>query len=316
LSEALTYSFVSARELELLHAPAPCVFLANPMSEERSVMRTSLLPGLLEALRRARRHGERGVRLFTIGSRFLPRNPSVPSTAGQAVRPRHEEDLRILPEERPSFAAVLAGPRPTYLAAKPDEIDLYDAKAVATELVERLTRQRTTVRHVSGAGVEHLHPRGAAEVLVGDVRVGLFGPLHPDVVESMDLEGPAHIVELDLSAIENLGKPTPRFQPIPRLPAVTRDLAIELDELVPVAEVEDAIERAAGELCESVELFDVFRGAPVAAGRRSLAFRIVYRDPLSAKDPDHARTLTDEEVDRQQSAVLEAIRRLGGALRG
>src|SRR5690606_1027265 len=144
-------------------APAPVVVLEHPLSEERSVLRTSLLPGLLEALRRARHRGERNVRLFSVGAVFLPPNPQAHVSPG---RPRQGTDSNTLPEERLSFAAVLAGARPEYLSLKPPEVEVYDAKGIAVELVERITRQTATVVGI-GASPEtpHLHPRGAAKVL-------------------------------------------------------------------------------------------------------------------------------------------------------
>jgi phenylalanyl-tRNA synthetase beta chain len=287
--------------------------LANPLTEERSVLRTSLLPGLLEALRRARRRGERAVRLFSIGARFLA---PVSGVKDADPRPRATEDIGALPEERPSFAAVLAGPRPSHLS-KPDDVDVWDAKGVAVELVERFTRLSAEVRHAAGsAGTEHLHPRGAAEIWVGNTRVGSFGPLHPDVVDALDLDGPAQIVELDLIALEQIGRVTPRYRPIPRLPPVRRDVALAVPDAVPALEVERVIREAAGELCESIELFDLFRGAGIPEGHRSLAFHLVYRDPKATTDPDHARTLTDKEVDERHAEVVRAATdQLGGRLR-
>ncbi len=182
LSEALTYAFVSGRELSAVSAPAPVVSLANPLTEERSVMRTSLLPGLLEALRRARRYGERSVRLFSVGARFLPPAAGARSPAAASARPHRDGDRGVLPEERPSFAAVLAGPRPVHLAADSEDHDVYDAKGVAFAMVERLTHRAATLGHAPGAPhTQHLHPRGAAEIRVDDTPVGVLGPLHPDV---------------------------------------------------------------------------------------------------------------------------------------
>jgi phenylalanyl-tRNA synthetase beta chain len=313
LSEAVTYAFVAPRELEAVRAPKPTVALANPLSEERSVMRTSLLPGLLEALRRARRHGERAVRLFSVGARF---SAPVEAVSAGSPRPRAADDVRALPSELPSFAAVLAGPRPAHLS-KPAEVDVWDAKGIAVELVERFTRRASETRHAAGSpGTEHLHPRGAAEVWVGDVRAGVFGPLHPDVVEALDLDGPAQVVELDLAALERIGRATPRYRPIPRLPPVMRDVSLVVRDEVPVLEVERVIRRAAGDLCESVRLFDLFRGGDVPDGHRSLAFHLVYRDPKATIDPDHARTLTDKEVDERHAEVSRAAtEELGGRLR-
>jgi phenylalanyl-tRNA synthetase beta chain len=215
-----------------------------------------------------------------------------------------------LPEERPSFAAVLAGARPGHLGPAED-VDVFDAKGLAVELVERLTGRTPEVASMGGDRAAHLHPRGAATVTLGGVRLGTLGPLHPDVVDALDLGATVQTVELDLAAIEALGHPPPAYRPIPRLPATARDVAIVVKDDVPAAEVERAIVSAAGELGESVELFDVFAGASIGAGARSLAFRVVYRDPKAATDPERARTLTDDEVDRQHERVRAAVKKLG-----
>ncbi|HVU01034.1 MAG TPA: phenylalanine--tRNA ligase subunit beta [Polyangiaceae bacterium] len=306
LSEAVTYSFVSEKELAAVHAPPPVVTLQNPLSEDRRVMRTSLLPGLLDVVKRARRRGERDARLFGVGARFLAPGDA----SASAARPRQPED-RVLPEERPSFAAVLAGARPGHLG-KPEEQDVFDAKGLAVELVERLTGRTPHVVAARGdARPAHLHPRGAALVSVEGTHVGTFGPLHPDVVDALDVGGPVQVVELDLAAVESVGNPTPKYRPIPRLPGTARDVAVIVREDLPAADVERAILAAAGELCESVELFDVFSGKSIGDGARSLAYRVVYRDPKASTDPDHARTLTDDEVERHHERVRAAVKQLG-----
>ncbi len=311
LSETVTYSFVSERELEAVRAPKSTVHLANPLSEERSRMRTSLLPGLLETLRRARRRGEKSVGLFATGARFLPPRAKRGSDA-LAARPPLPEDERLLPYEHLSFAAALGGPRRAHLE-KPTDVDAFDAKGVAVELIERLTGRTSSVGHATGEGTSHLHPRAAGEVRIEDERVGLFGPLHPDVVDALDLDGPAMIVEVDLEAVERLGRPRVAFRPIPRLPAVTRDLALVVSDDVSAGDVGRAIAKSGGKLCESVELFDLFRGGSIPDGHRSLAFHVVYRDPKAATDPDDARTLTDKEVDSQHASVVRAVNEEFGA---
>ena len=314
LSEALCHAFVSKRELELLGAPPPCVTLTNPLSEERSVMRTSLLPGLLDALRRARRRGERSVRMYSIGAVFLPSDGRPQSPAASAARPRMAADEGVLPLERPAFAAVLAGLRPGHL--RREELDLYDAKGVALALVSRVTGRVAELRSASGSSdAAHLHPRGAANVIVEDVRVGRLGPLHPEVVDGLDVDGPALVIELDLAALETLPPLTPTYRPIPRLPAVTRDLSLEVSEDVPAGSLQTRIAQAAGDLCESVELLDVFTGRPIPEGSRSLTFRVVYRDPKAATHPDQARTLTDKEVDARHAQVRAAAEQLGARAR-
>jgi phenylalanyl-tRNA synthetase beta chain len=317
LSEAVTYAFVAPDKLKAVGARAPSVTLLNPLSEERSVLRTSLLPGLLDALGHARRHGQETVRMFTLGVVFGPPVQKRGDDEPARARPRLGRDYGALPDEALSLAVVLAGPRPSYLA-KPETVDVYDAKGIAVELVERVTRRRADVRHAHrGPETAHLHPRGAAELLVAGQRVGVFGPLHPDLIEAFDLGSTAQVIEIDARRLELIGQPSPVYQPLPRLPAVVRDIALELPETVSAGDVAQTIGEAAGELCESVELFDLFSGGSLIPGRRSLAFRVVYRDPRAASDPDHARTLTDVEVDQRHAKVIQTTsERFGASLRG
>jgi phenylalanyl-tRNA synthetase beta chain len=318
LCEVVSFAFVSPGELTLVNAPEASVKLENPLSLDRSVMRTSLLPGLLEALRRSQRRGQRTARLFSLSALFLPPMSGLPSSAARDARPALETDYGALPEERPAFAAVLAGTRPAHLALQAEEFDVWDAKGLALELVERTLARPARVSSAADApNARHLHPRGAAEVWVDGVRVGQFGPLHPDVIQASELEGSAQVVELDLAAIEALGRTTPKYRPIPRLPAVTRDVSLVLLEELPAGAVQQVILAAAGELCESVDLVADFRGEPVPTGLRSLTFRLVFRDPKSAADPDQARTLTDPEVEEHLLRLIEAARqKFGAILRG
>jgi phenylalanyl-tRNA synthetase beta chain len=297
LSEAVTYSFVSRDALEKLGAPAASVVLRNPLSVEQEVMRTSLLPGLLEAVARARRHGERDARLFTVGSVFLE-GPE----AAAAGEPR-------LPEERLLFAAILAGERAPYLG-KPEPVDVWDAKGLAEGFARRMTGGATiAVERFSDAGLApHLHPRGAARVTVQGAVVGSLGPLHPDVVERFDLGADAVVVEMDLAALDACSRTSTRYAVIPRFPASTRDLALVVHDDIAAGDVEAAVRRAAGALATEVTLFDRFVGGAIPDGHRSLAFRIVYRAE------DH--TLTDAEVDaRHARAVAEVNERFGATLR-
>ncbi|HEY4106167.1 MAG TPA: phenylalanine--tRNA ligase subunit beta [Polyangiaceae bacterium] len=314
LSEAVTYAFVSESDLEKVHAPKPCVRLTNPLSEERNVMRTSLLPGLLEALRRARRRGETRARLYSVGICFGAPVSEVESGA----RPRLSMDIDALPREELRFAAVLAGHRHEYLSLKPDEFDVYDAKGLALELIERVSGKRAQVSLAeSSEKTAHLHPRGAAEILIDDVLVGHLGPLHPDVIDALDLGGGAQIVELDLEALERWGKAVPQFRAIPRLPAVTRDLSLVVSESTLAGKVGETLEQAGGELCESIELVALFRGGSLPVGQKSLTFRVVCRDPKARSSSEEARTLTDKEVDEVQGRMLKVAQsEFGAALRG
>jgi phenylalanyl-tRNA synthetase beta chain len=292
LSEAITYSFVSRAALEKLGAPAPVVTVSNPLSVEQEVMRTSLLPGLIEAGVRSGRRGERDVRLFTVGAVFLP-----------------SRDGGRLPEERLVFAALLTGDRAPYLG-KPEPIDAWDAKGLAEGLIHRVTGgARATLDGLKGEAVpRNLHPRGAARILVDGAPVGTLGPLHPDVLEGFDFGGPAVVVEVELAALEACRRVEVHYTAIPRFPASTRDVALVVADDVAAGDVEAAVREAAGELAREVALFDRFVGGAIPAGHRSLAFHVVYR----AED----RTLTDAEVDtRHAAAVAEVNRRFGATLR-
>jgi phenylalanyl-tRNA synthetase beta chain len=313
LSEALTYAFVDPAHLRQLGAPEPVVRVNNPLGEERSVMRTSLLPGLLTSLARARRRGEARIRLFSLGATFH----APVQAASDGPRPRLSEDVGTLPTERLRFAAVLAGPRLERLELAPDDVDVYDAKALALELAERITNRPATARNApSVSTLPHLHPRGAGEALVGDVVVGQFGPLHPDVVSAFELAGAAQVVEIDLDELERLGPVVPRFRTIPRLPAVTRDVSLVVGDDVLAGAVERTLAVAAGELCESIDIAAEFRGGSLPPGTRSLTFRVVYRDPKARANQEDARTLTDQEVDAVEARMLEAAKsELGAALR-
>jgi phenylalanyl-tRNA synthetase beta chain len=296
LSEALTYSMVAPRELAALRAAPAAVRLRNPLSEERSVLRTSLLPGLCEALGRARRHGVDDVRLFSVGRSFLAPEPGA-----------------VLPEERVGFAAVLAGARRRGGVEPAEPLDVYDAKGVALELVERLAGRGAEVSPPEEPPA-HLHPRSAAEVRIGARPVGCFGALHPDVVSALDLGGPCWVVEIDLAVLGAMGLEIRRYRPLAALPPVTRDLALVAHEDVAAGALAGAIREAAGELCESVELFDLFRGDALPAEHRSLAYHLVFRDPRASSAPAEARTLTDEEVDACTARVVEAVGRRFGAV--
>lgn len=293
LSEALTFSFTSPRVLEILGAPTPAVKLENPMSEHHGVLRTTLLVGLLDAVRNARRHGERDVREFTVGPVFLA--PPAGSTD-------------ILPDERLRVAFAIAGSRTAWLE-KPKPFDVWDAKGYAVEIARRLGGREVTVVQASRAeALAHLHPRGAAFVEVDGTRVGSFGPLHPDVVDALELDGEVFVFELELEPFVS-GAALPKFAAIARFPASARDVALVVKDGIAAGEVESVVRAAAGPLAEAVHIFDRFVGGQVPSGHASLAFRVVYR---SAE-----RTLTDAEVDAAHANVVAtASSKFGATLRG
>jgi phenylalanyl-tRNA synthetase beta chain len=293
LSEAITYGFTSARALEVLGAPKATVILENPLGEHHGVMRTTLLPGLLDAVANARRQSEHEVREFTIGPVFLP------TKAGGDGLP--DEQLRI--------GFVLAGERPGWLE-KPHALDAWDAKGYAVAIARRLSGTPAKVeavpatREEAAAHAPHLHPRGAAFLHVGGKRIGSFGPLHPDAAEALGLDAGVLVGELDLEPFVT-GATLPQYAANARFPAATRDVALVVKDEVRAGEVETAVRAAAGPLAEGVQLFDRFVGGQIPAGSSSLAFHVVYR----AAD----RTLTDAEVDAAHANVVKAVGEQFGA---
>ncbi len=299
LSEAITYAFTSAKSLDALGAPKPTVLLKNPLGEHHAVMRTTLLPGLLDAVANARRHGEREVREFTIGPVFLPAKPT--SEGGDG-----------LPDEQLRIGVVLAGDRSAWLE-KPQPLDAWDAKGFAMAIAQRLAGGSVAIEVVPASREEtakaapHLHPRGAAFLHAGGRRIGSFGPLHPDAIEALGLDGDVLVAEIDLEPFV-AGPALPKFTAIPRFPASTRDVALVVKDGVMAGEVEGAVRAAAGPLAEGVRLFDRFVGGQIPAGFSSLAFHVVYRAP--------DRTLTDVEVDAAHANVVKAVgERFGATLR-
>lgn len=290
LSEAITYGFTSAKVLEALRAPKASVVLQNPLADHQAVMRTTVLPGLLEAVSHARRHGVSEIREFTVGPVFL-----------------EGKDPKGLPSERLRIAFVLAGERPAWLT-RPDSFGAWDAKGYTEELARRLSgRMPTIIPLKREEAPAHLHPRGAALVEVEGARIGSFGPLHPDVIDALDLDGEVLVGELDIEAFVT-GPKLPHYTPIPRFPASTRDIALVVKDVVPAGDVERAVREAAGVLAEDVRIFDRFVGGQVPAGCASLAFHVVYRSP--------DKTLTDAEVDAAHANVVKAVgERFGATLR-
>jgi phenylalanyl-tRNA synthetase beta chain len=282
--------------------------LVNPLSEEEPELRTTLLPGLLAALRRNDSRGAHDTGLFEVGLVFLPQAPAAAPRPPVDRRPTDEELAaldRSLPAQPWHLAVVLSGRReqpgwwgPGRPACWADAVQA--ARTVAGAL------------HLSldVAAAEHApwHPGRCAELRLDGRVVGHAGELHPRTVSALGLWPRTAAMELDLSAL--LAR-APQLVPAPRVspfPVAIQDVALVVDERTPAAEVEAALREGAGELLESVRLFDVYRGAQVGAGRASLAFTLRFRAP--------DRTLTVEEVSAaRERAVAEAARRTGAAQR-
>jgi phenylalanyl-tRNA synthetase beta chain len=310
--EMLSYPFVGAGVADTLGLAAddprrPAVRLANPISAEEPCLRTTLLPTLLAALRRNVGRGNRDVALYEQGLVFLPRDGGPPPPMGVARRPTDEQFAAadaVLPRQPWHVAAAVAGdavPGGWWGAGRAaDWADAVDAAHVVCATAGVTARVRA-------AAQAPWHPGRCAEFDVDGVVVGYAGELHPAVIEAMDLPRRTCAMEIDLDALPVAPvAPAPAVSPFP--PALI-DVALLVDAAVPAADVEAALVAGAGHLLEAVRLFDLFTGAQVGSGRKSLAYKLTFRAP--------DRTLTAEEaVAARDAAVAAAAERVGATLRG
>jgi phenylalanyl-tRNA synthetase beta chain len=277
------------------------VEVENPLRAEESVLRPSIMPGLLKALQYNASHGNTDVALFEIGTVFFPPDPDRP-----AKRPEfdgvYKGDSARLPDEHEHLAAVRAGVarRRPFDANRPvepaDLVAVVDALASALRLAD--------VRLVAAAP-EGYHPTRAANVTVDGAIVGAVGEVAPDVVRAHGLDTPVVGFELDVDLLLAGDRRDPQAQAVSRFPAHNIDLAFVVAERVPAAAVEATLRSAGGDLLEAVHLFDVFRSPALGEGRRSLAFALRFRAP--------DRTLTDDEVAQLRQACIDAVVREHGA---
>ncbi|AQZ60911.1 phenylalanine--tRNA ligase subunit beta [[Actinomadura] parvosata subsp. kistnae] len=314
--EVLSYPFISPDDFDRLLLPADdarraAARLANPLSEDEPLMRTTLLPGLLKTLVRNVGRGHTDVAIFETGSVYRPR-PNAPEVApvlGVERRPTAEEVATIeaaLPDQPLRVAVVLAGEfeRSGWwgggrAASWADAVQA--ARLVAAEARVELS--------ISADQHEPWHPGRCAALYVGDTLVGHAGELHPRVVEAYGLPPRTAAMELELSRLET-AMPGPVQTPaVSPYPVATQDVALIVPDFTPVADVEAALRDGAGELLESIRLFDVYAGAQVGEGNKSLAYSMRFR----AAD----RTLTAEETTAaRDAAVAMAADRVGAQLRG
>ncbi|WP_164702267.1 phenylalanine--tRNA ligase subunit beta [Modestobacter sp. KNN46-3] len=313
--EAPSYPFVGEAQLDALGLPADdarraLITLRNPLSEEAPAMRTTLLPGLLATLARNLARGQRDVAVFEHGAVF----PGGPRTQAPVpgVDRRPDDDvlaalLGAVPEQPWHVGVVLAGnlePRGWWGPGRPGSW----ADAVqAARTVAAAAGVELTVR---AGELAPWHPGRCAELLVGDgaeaTVVGYAGELHPRVCAALDLPARTCAMELDVDALP--AAPVAVGPHVSTFPPVLVDLALVVADAVPAADVEAALREGAGELLEVLRLFDVYTGAPVPAGSRSLAYALTLRAP--------DRTLTGEEANAARDAAIAlAVERTGATLR-
>ena len=281
-SEIITYSFVSPTIFDQIRLPKDSALrntlkIQNPLGEDTSIMRTTALPSMLDILSRNSAYHNKAAKLYELAKIYLPQETGLPA------------EPKIL---------VLG----TYGAGE----TFFTLKGELEAIFTGLRIQKATYTAV--ANNPSYHPGRCAKVTISGVDVGYLGQIHPLVAANYGMDAEVYCAEIDFDKLFALQLPEPTYTPLPKYPAVTRDIAIVCDEATTVGQAQDVITKAGGKLLRSVRLFDIYRGANLGDGKKSLAFSLTLR----ADD----RTLTDDDSEGTISKILAALKdSLGATLR-
>jgi phenylalanyl-tRNA synthetase beta chain len=277
--EAICYSFVDPSWQKIVDPQTDVIELANPLSSEMSVMRTTLWPGLLNALKHNINRQQTRVRLFETGLCFVP---GADAAGVNAIA------------QRAKFAGVVCGDiHHEQWAEKSRKVDFFDVKSDVEALLAY------SCSHSVFEAAEHpaLHPGQSACIKQDGEIVGWIGALHPQVQKALDIDPGVFVFEIDQSAIDI--NRIPEFSPLSRFPEVRRDLAILVDESIPVGDILTSIGATATDLVQEVQLFDIYQGNGVEEGRKSVAFGLILQE--------FSRTLTDQEVESEIENIVSTL---------
>lgn len=295
-SEIMTYSFISPDSADRLGAGQDSsirsfVTLQNPLSREQSVMRTSLVPGLLETVKENISHGETDLKLFEWGNIFIGKDP-------------HSQ-----PEERLFLSAVMTGRyHRDELHRAVRKVDFYDIKGAVEVLLQSLGLPGAEYKRHEPE--PWYHPGVSCRIYEAGTCIGSLGQVHPDVLQRFDVKaGEAYVFEIDIEALLEKQREQPvQFRPYSRFPAVVRDLSIVVDKTTEAARIRNIIEREGGKLVESVDIFDLYEGEKIAPAEKAVSFRICYRSRESTLDGKQVNRLHDKVINR-------IMKETGGRLR-
>lgn len=282
-SEIITYSFVSPEIFDRIRIPVDSPLrrtlkIQNPLGEDTSVMRTVALPSMLDILARNSAYHNKSAKLYELAKVYLPR------------------EGETLPEEPRMLVLGTYGAGETFFTLK-GELEAVLAGLRVKKPVYTAVKDNPTY-----------HPGRCARITVDGVDVGFMGQLHPLAAQNYGLDVEVYCCEVNFTELLGLRLPEPTYTPLPKYPAVSRDLALVCGEALTVAQVESCMEEAAGKLLRNIQLFDIYRGKGVPDGKKSMAFSLVFR----ADD----RTLTDADSEAAVSRVLAALEeKLGATLR-
>ncbi|MGG7096021.1 phenylalanine--tRNA ligase subunit beta [Clostridium sardiniense] len=284
LNQSISYSFISPKAFDKIVLPEDSdlrrvVTIKNPLGEDYSVMRTTTLASMMESLARNYSRNNSEAYLFEIGKVYIP-----------------SEDPTELPIEKNILTVGIYG-----------EVDYLNLKGIVENLIDGLGVKG--VKFLRESENPSFHPGKTAKLIVGrKTEAGVFGEVHPDVNENFGIEVPCFVAEINLDAVYDNAELERKYKVLPKFPAVTRDIALLVEEAILVQDIEDTIRKAGGNIVEKVELFDIYRGEQVEEGKKSIAYAIVYRN--------ESKTLTDKEVNKVHDKILRALEhKLGAILR-
>ena len=283
LNQSISYSFVSPKVFDKINLPQDSelrnvVKIKNPLGEDYSVMRTSTLPSMMESLGRNYSRNNSYVRLFEMGKVYIP----------------SDEDTK-LPTEKNILTIGMYG-----------DCDYLDLKGVVENIIEGLGIKNAKYERES-ENVSY-HPGKTAKLVIGKNKAGVLGEVHLDVSENYGIDAPCFVAELDLDVLYESADMDRKYKALPKFPAVTRDIALLVDDSLLVQEIEETIRKTGGNLVEKVELFDIYKGKQIPEGKKSIAYAIAYRD--------ESKTLKDQDVNKVHDKILRSLEyKLGATLR-
>ena len=275
LNEVMTYSFISPKAYDKIKLnpnsiKRKSVKIINPLGEDYSVMRTTIIPNMMDLLSRNYNHGVKEAFAYEVGNIFIPKN----------------ESTTELPLEKMTLTIGMYG-----------DVDFYYIKGVIETLLKRLGME--DFRYLREENHPTFHPGRTANIIYNNKVLGVIGEVHPDVIENYEMEIPVYIGELDFDIIVKEANLINKYKPLPKYPSITRDLAVVLDKDIPVANIEDVIKKWGKGIVEEVKLFDVYEGEQIPEDKKSVAYSITYRS--------YEKTLKDEDVNVVHEKIIEEI---------
>jgi phenylalanyl-tRNA synthetase beta chain len=286
-TEAITYSFIHRRSCDDLRLRMDderrsVVDILNPLTEDQAVMRTSMIPGLLNTAQHNIAQQMRHLKLFEIGKIFI------------------QEDPDNLPREIEMLVGLWSGARhdPTW-HAKEILCDFYDIKGIMEGLLRALKLDKPRFTRLAEALCTYTRPGYSAQIRIDDTPLGIVGEIHPQVIENFDLKQTAYAFEINFNQLVTLIPETRSAQPTPKFPAVFRDITIYVTKDIEAQDIFERIYNFSEKLLESLQLLDVFTGDPIPSDKKSISIRVTYRSP--------SKTLEDEDVHDLHKSITDRI---------